>query len=86
MEPLDLPATLLLSGGVAMFLLGTAGLRLSMPLPRPWERVALAAVVLLVAPIGLVNTALQLGAIVIVLVAGLEVERRTAKSALKPAL
>lgn len=86
MEPLDLVSTLLLSGGVAMFLLGTAGLRLSMPLPRPWERVALAAVVLLVAPIGLVNTALQLGAIVIVLVAGLEVERRTAKSALKPAL
>ncbi len=86
MEPLDLASTLLLSGGVAMYLLGTAGLRLSMPLPRPWERVILAAAVLAIAPIGLVNTALQLGAIVIVLVAGLEIERRITKSALKPAL
>jgi low temperature requirement protein LtrA len=84
MEPLDLASTLLLSGGVAMFLLGTAGLRFSMPLPRPWERVILAAAVLALAPIGLVNTALQLGAIVIVLVAGLEIERRVTRSALKP--
>jgi low temperature requirement protein LtrA len=91
MEPLDLTAALLLSGGVALFLLGTAGLRFSMPLPRPWERVALAAVVLVVAPLGLVNTALLLGAIVIVLVAGLEIERRVVKRqstkvVLKPAL
>jgi low temperature requirement protein LtrA len=84
MEPLDLASTLLLSGGVAMFLLGTAGLRFSMPLPRPWERVVLAAAVLALAPVGLVNTALQLGSIVIVLVAGLEIERRTVRSALKP--
>ena len=84
MEPLDLASTLLLSGGVAMYLLGTAGLRISMPLPRPWERVILAAAVLAIAPIGLVNTALQLGAIVIVLVAGLEIERRITRSALKP--
>ncbi|WP_205323693.1 low temperature requirement protein A [Glycomyces sp. YM15] len=85
MEPLDPASTLLLSGGVATFLLGTAGLRFSMPLPRPLERVALAAAVLVIAPLGLVNTALQLGAIVIVLVAGLEIERRVARAALKPA-
>jgi len=82
-SPLDLASTLLLSGGVALFLLGTAGLRLSMPLPRPGERVALAAAVLVIAPLGLLNTALQLGAIVIVLVAGLALERRTS---LKPAV
>ncbi|MFG3340384.1 low temperature requirement protein A [Glycomyces sp. NPDC048151] len=87
MEPLDLASTLLLSGGVATFLLGTAGLRMSMPLPRPWwERVALAAAVLALAPLGLVNAALQLGAVVIVLVAGLEIERRLARAASKPAL
>jgi low temperature requirement protein LtrA len=79
-SPLDLVSTLLLSGGVAMFLLGTAGLRASMPLPRPWERVVLAAAVLAIAPLGLVNTALQLGAIVIVLVAGLAIEGRLAKA------
>lgn len=55
MEPLDLASTLPLSGGVAMYLLGTAGLRFSMPLPRPWERVILAAAVLAIAPIGLVT-------------------------------
>ncbi|MBO3731557.1 low temperature requirement protein A [Glycomyces niveus] len=85
MEPLDLASTLLLSGGVALFLLGTAGLRASMPLPRAWERVVLAVAVLALAPLGLVNTALQLGAIVIVLVAGLAVERKLATRAPKPA-
>lgn len=74
-SPLDLASTLLLSGGVALFLLGTAGLRASMGLPKPWERLALAAAVLAVAPIGLVNTALQLAAIAIVLVVGLMLER-----------
>lgn len=85
LEPLDLSSTLLLSGGVALFLLGTAGLRASMPLPRAWERVALAAAVLALTPLGLVNTALQLGAIVIVLVAGLALERKLAARAPKPA-
>jgi low temperature requirement protein LtrA len=85
MEPLDLASTLLLSGGVAMFLLGSAGLRFSMPLPRPWERVVLAVVVLALAPVGLVNTALLLGAIVIVLVVGLALERRLATAAPTPA-
>jgi low temperature requirement protein LtrA len=75
-SPLDLASTLLLSGGVALFLLGTAGLRFSMPLPGPWQRVALAAAVLVIAPFGLVNTALQLSAIVMVLVAGLAIEGR----------
>ncbi|GAA2155941.1 MULTISPECIES: low temperature requirement protein A [Glycomyces] len=84
-EPLDLASTLLLSGGVAMFMLGTAGLRLSMPLPRPWERIVLAVAVLAVAPLGLLNTALQLGAIVIVLVAALAIEGRRA-TASTPAL
>jgi hypothetical protein len=68
-----------------MFLLGSAGLRFSMPLPRPWERVVLAVVVLALAPVGLVNTALLLGAIVIVLVAGLALERRLATAAPTPA-
>ncbi|SDK58313.1 Low temperature requirement protein LtrA [Glycomyces sambucus] len=78
LSPLDVESTWLLSGGVAAFLVGTAGLRLAMPLPRPWERVALAAVVLALAPIGLVNTALQLGAITAVLVAALAWEGRAA--------
>lgn len=76
LSPLDAESTWLLSGGVAAFLLGTAGLRLTMPLPRPWDRVILAAVVLALAPIGLVNTALQLGAIVIVLIVALIIEGR----------
>jgi low temperature requirement protein LtrA len=78
MEPLDTASTWLLSGGVAAFLLGTAGLRLTMPLPRPWDRVILAAVVLALAPIGLFNTALQLAAIVIALIVALALESRTA--------
>jgi low temperature requirement protein LtrA len=77
LSPLDAESTWLLSGGVAAFLIGTAGLRLAMPLPRPWERVALAVVVLALAPIGLVNTALQLAAIVIVLITALALESRT---------
>ena len=84
--PLDFASTLLLSGGVALFMLGTAGLRFAMPLPRPWERVALAAAVLVISPLGLVNTGLQLGAIVIVLVAGLALEKRAATGARTPML
>jgi hypothetical protein len=61
---------------VALFLLGTAGSRASMPLPRPFGRVAFAAAVLGLAPLGLVNAGLQLGAIAIVLVAGLAIEHR----------
>ncbi|NUQ87934.1 MAG: hypothetical protein HOQ43_05675, partial [Glycomyces artemisiae] len=53
------------------------GLRWSMRLPRPWERVALAAAVLAVAPLGLVNTALQLAAVVVVLVGALALEGRS---------
>jgi low temperature requirement protein LtrA len=75
-SPLDLASSLLLSGGVALFLLGTAGLRASMPLPRPFGRVAFAAAVLALAPLGLVNAGIQLGAIAVVLVAGLAIEHR----------
>ncbi|WP_158299754.1 low temperature requirement protein A [Glycomyces paridis] len=82
--PLDFASSLLLSGGTAVFLLGTAGLRLAMPLRGPWRRVALAAAVLAVAPLGLVNTALQLGAIVVVLGAGLALERRGLRPAPAP--
>ncbi|GAA2130979.1 low temperature requirement protein A [Glycomyces algeriensis] len=73
---LDLPSSLLLSGGVALFLLGTAGLRASMPMPRPYGRVLLAVAVLAIAPLGLLNAALLLAAIAIVLVAGLAIEHR----------
>ncbi len=84
LDPLDAESTWLLSGGVAAFMLGTAGLRLAMGLPRPWERVVLAVVVLALAPVGLVNTALQLAAIVVVLIAALALEAR-ATGALRPA-
>jgi low temperature requirement protein LtrA len=74
---LDWASSLLLSGGVALFLLGTAGLRASMPLPRPFERVVLAAAVLAIFPLGLVNAGVLLAAIAVLLVAGLAIERRT---------
>ncbi|WP_335988838.1 low temperature requirement protein A [Glycomyces sp. MUSA5-2] len=84
LSPLDFESAVLLSGGVAAFMLGTAGLRWSMRLPRPWERVVLAAAVLAVAPLGLVNTALQLAAVVVVLVGALALEGR-ASAAPRPA-
>ncbi|GAA1671843.1 low temperature requirement protein A [Glycomyces endophyticus] len=85
LSPLDAESTWLLSGGVAAFLLGTAGLRLAMRLPRPWERLVLAAVVLALAPVGLVNTALQLAAVLVVLVAAIVLEGRAAAARTAPA-
>ncbi|RRS01691.1 low temperature requirement protein A [Glycomyces terrestris] len=83
-SPLELDGSLLLSGGVALFLLGTAGLRASMPLPRPLARVAFAAAVLALTPLGLMNAGVQLAAIAVVLVAGLALERRAAAAERKP--
>ncbi|WP_157930553.1 low temperature requirement protein A [Glycomyces xiaoerkulensis] len=80
-EPLEAEWTLLQPGGVALFLLGTAGLRASMRLPSRLGRVALAAAVLPLAFLGPVSAAVQLAAIAAVLAAGLAVERRRARSA-----
>ncbi|WP_051326186.1 low temperature requirement protein A [Glycomyces tenuis] len=78
-EPLGWSTALLLSGGAALFLLGTAGLRASMSLPRPMDRAALAALILLLAPSGLLNAGVQLGAIAAALIGGLALERRAAR-------
>lgn len=75
-EAQETETTLLLSGGVALFLLGTAGLRAAMGLPRPLVRVGLAAVVMLLAPLGLLNAATQLAALAAVMVAALAAEPR----------
>ncbi len=80
-SPLDLTAMLLVSGGVAAFLLGTAWLRSAMALQRPLDRVCLAAAVLAVTPVGLYNAASQLGAIAIVLIGGLALEYRSRRLA-----
>ncbi|GAB4005643.1 low temperature requirement protein A [Glycomyces albus] len=75
-ESQDLETVLLISGGVALFVLGTAGLRASMGLPRPLVRVALAAVVMLLCPLGFINAAVQLAAIAVVMVVVLAAEPR----------
>jgi low temperature requirement protein LtrA len=77
-EPQDLPSSLLISGGVALFLLATAGLRRSMSLPHSAHRLALAAVVLALTPLGSVNAAVQLSAVAVVLVVALALEERSA--------
>lgn len=74
--PLELESAMLTSGGVAAFVLGTAGLRASMGMPGVKTRTALAVPVLALIPLGLVNAAIQLAAITAVLVAALVAEGR----------
>jgi hypothetical protein len=67
-------AALLLSGGVALYLLGTAGLRAAMSLPGAQLRLGAAVLALALTPLGRVNAAAEIAALAVALVAGLALE------------
>jgi low temperature requirement protein LtrA len=74
----------LLSSGVALYLIGGAVFRLLLHTGSPTPRLVAAAVVLTLAPLGVVDSHAQLTAIILVLLGLLVVERREAATA--PAL
>jgi low temperature requirement protein LtrA len=78
-DPLDLPHALMLSGGVALFLLADVAFRRTLRLGPGRLRILAAALALATIPLGLAVTALtQLAALVLFLFAALLAELRTA--------
>jgi low temperature requirement protein LtrA len=83
-DALHWDAALLLSGGVALYLLGTAGLRAAMSLPGALLRLGAAVLTLALTPLGRVNAAAEIAALAVALVAGLALEARQKRLAQSP--
>ena len=80
-DPLDLPHALLLSGGVALFLVADILFRHTLQLGRSTYRIAAAVLALATIPLGLAVSALtQLTTLVLVLAGPLLLETRTARA------
>jgi low temperature requirement protein LtrA len=75
-DPMTIGAQLALTGGVALFLLGSVAFRMIMGLPGRLPRVVAAALILATIPLGWSSAVLELGVIVVIIVISLALEER----------